>query len=379
MTLITYITRVHFADGVLEEALRSELEVNGKRRPLILVDKTRSQVNEDMIHRLFEGLPRKRNFHIFEYENSLPLEETANTVSQEYLSTGSDVILALGSNSIIDLGKIARVAIAHGKPLSRFTIAEGGSRRIGEKTLPDFYAIPNINGFCSAVSAHAKIIQENGVHSRLMCRKLVPTVTICDPTLTTHVDNIWTASSGVDAISRCMEAYLSPNYNPPADGIAFDGLRRAIHFLPKVLKSNTPEFRREMMAASLNSALALQKGLGTTQVIVDGLEEACHKAFDLGCLRRILLPRVIKMTSHKSTEKTKALCRLFSTSETTELGASLEAFFDGLPLSDRLSELGVDSNKIRDASAIAADAISAAPGLEAIESDLIEEMMMGAV
>lgn len=30
MTLITYLTRVHFADGVLEEALRAEMEVNGK-------------------------------------------------------------------------------------------------------------------------------------------------------------------------------------------------------------------------------------------------------------------------------------------------------------------------------------------------------------
>ena len=38
MTLITYLTRVHFADGVLEEALWSELKVNHKSRPLIVTD-----------------------------------------------------------------------------------------------------------------------------------------------------------------------------------------------------------------------------------------------------------------------------------------------------------------------------------------------------
>ena len=35
MALITYLTRVHFADGVLEEALRSELELYGRKRPVI--------------------------------------------------------------------------------------------------------------------------------------------------------------------------------------------------------------------------------------------------------------------------------------------------------------------------------------------------------
>ena len=39
MTLITYLTRVHFADGVLEEALHGEMERNAKRRPLIIAER----------------------------------------------------------------------------------------------------------------------------------------------------------------------------------------------------------------------------------------------------------------------------------------------------------------------------------------------------
>ncbi len=38
MTLINYLTRVHFADGVLEEATHSEMEAHGKRRPLIIAE-----------------------------------------------------------------------------------------------------------------------------------------------------------------------------------------------------------------------------------------------------------------------------------------------------------------------------------------------------
>ncbi len=378
MTLITYTTRVHFADGVLEEAMRSELEVNNKKRPLVLVEKNLDDSDQEMLQRLYSCIPKMRDIHQFDYVNDLPLEQSIHEIAEKYQEENCDILLALGSNNIIDVGKISRVAIAHGGTLSKFTIAEGGSRRIGEKLLPDLFAVPNIHGFCSAVSAHAKLVLDNGVHARLMCRKLVPTVTICDPTLTSGVDNFTTASVGVDAIARCLEAYLSPNYNPPADGIAYDGLRRAVEYLPKVLKTERAEYRREMMAASLNSALALQKGLGTTQVIGDGLQEACKQHLDLGSIRRVLLPKVIKNTKNKNPEKIKALCQLFVSKEQTDVAQSVESYFSDLPLSSSISDLGIDSCKMGNAAEIASVAMSVAPGLEPIESTLLKEMMAGA-
>lgn len=379
MTLITYITRVHFADGILEEALRSELEINKHNRPFVLVRENRDDYEEDALERLLAGIPNKRSIKLYECADGLPQEDVAVDIAKQYHANKSDVLLVQGSDSTIDLAKLSMVYIGHKKSLSRFTIAEAGSRLIGEQPLPTLYAVPTIHGFCSSVSAHAKLVQTNGTHGRLMCRKLVPTVTICDPTLTSHQDAETTASTGVDAISRCLEAYLSPNYNPPADGIAFDGLRRAMQYLPKVLQEENIEFRREMMAAKLNSALALQKGLGTTQIIADGLQAACNHHIDLGSIRRILLPYIVKMNVDQKNPKLRALADLFGVEKPTDILAYIEDFLADLPLNNRLSGLGVKEKEIPRAAEYSANAMSNMLGLDAIEASRVETMLSGAI
>ena len=62
MTLITYVTRVHFADGVLEEALWSEVEVNRKTRPLIVTDET--HLDSELYERLLAGLPVRTSVEV---------------------------------------------------------------------------------------------------------------------------------------------------------------------------------------------------------------------------------------------------------------------------------------------------------------------------
>ena len=55
-----------------------------------------------------------------------------------------------------------------------------------------------------------------------------PAAILCDPTLTLSASPADTAAAGMDALVHCLEAFLSTAYNPPADGIALDGLRRAV-------------------------------------------------------------------------------------------------------------------------------------------------------
>ena len=379
MTLITYISRVHFADGILEEALRSELEVNKHNRPFVLVRENRNQHEEDALERLLAGIPNKRFIKLFECDDGIPRENVAVEIAKQYHDEKCDMLIALGSNSIIDQAKLSKVYIAHNKSLSRFILAEAGSRLIGEQPLPTLYAVPSIRGFCSSISAHAKLLQANNVHGRLMCRKLVPTVTICDPTLTSDQDAVTTASTAVDAISRCLEAYLSPNYNPPADGIAFDGPRRAMQYLPKVLREEDIEYRREMMAAKLNSGLALQKGLGTTQIIADALQAASGLDIDLGSIRRILLPIIIQMNVEQENPKLHALADLFGLNNPSEITGYIENFLADLPLNNRLSGLGVEEKAIPRAAEYSANAMSNMLGLDAMGASRVETMLAGAI
>lgn len=355
MTLITYLTRIHFADGVLEEALRSELEANRKKRPLILADP--ADLSGNLAERLFAGLPARTSLELFRDVPAVPTEAGARAVSDIYHRTDRDLLIAFGKGSVIDLAKVSRIAIAHDRPLSVFSCAEGGSRLIGAN-LPDLYAVPGIGGSSTAVSAHAPVILSSSERALLMCKKLIPTVTICDPTLTLGEKLVASASAGADAIARCIEAYLSRSYNPPADGIAIDGLARAVRHLYRVLNGDTIEARREMMAASLNGALALQKGIGVVHAIGTALETVSQMGLDRGALSRLVLPGVLRLNADSAGDKHQSLRHVLGIHPSLSLADGVEAFLSDLPLPRSLTEMGIDRDQVAAAAPLAAHDLS---------------------
>ncbi|MEP3277276.1 MAG: iron-containing alcohol dehydrogenase [Stappiaceae bacterium] len=373
MTLITYVTRVHFADGVLEEALWSELEVNDKHRPLIVSDTT--HIADDLAERIYAGLPVRASVETFTDVPDIPTEDAARHLAKIYHKTDRDILIAFGRNTAIDLAKITRVAIAHDNPLLTFSQGQGGARRIGQN-LPDLFAIPGISGFGASVSAHAPVMLADGQRARIMCKKLIPTVTICDPTLTLGAAPDISASAGADAITRCIEAYLSPGFNPPADGIALDGLNRAAANLHRVLRKDGVVERRELMAASLNGALALQKGLGATHAIGNALETVMDKGLDPGTLSRLLLPAVLQFNANAAKEKYQPLRRILKVKPSVSLADGVEAFFDPLPLPRRLSDLGIDIDQIKEAASLAAHDLASVKSPRAVQSDDLRSIML---
>jgi hypothetical protein len=101
----------------------------------------------------------------------------------------------------------------------------------------------------------------------------IPSAILCDATLTTAAGPAATAAAGMDALVHCLEAYLSTAYNPPADGIALDGLRRAaLNLEAAVEDGRNLHARRELLAAALNAGLAAQKGFGGIEAAARGLE-----------------------------------------------------------------------------------------------------------
>lgn len=373
MTLITYVTRIHFADGVLEEALWSEIKANKKKRPLVVT--TPETLEDQLSERFFASLPVRTSIEVFSDVPSFPTEEAARNLATAYNSNNCDVLIALGSNNAINLAKAARIAIEHeDKSLSTFSHTQGGSRRIAD-TLPDLYAVPSITGFGAAVSAHTSVLMSSGDRELLMCKKLIPTVTICDPTITLGANAKLTASAGADAIARCIEAYLSRGYNPPADGIALDGLSRAVHHLHRVLGHDNIESRREMMAASLNGALALQKGLGATNAINTALETVSGKSLDPGALSRLVLPAVLRFNADVAKDKYQTIRHLLEIAPKQTLADGVKAFLKDLPLPDNLAEMGLSMTLINAAAPLAAhDLASVTNPRVADTSDLLSIM-----
>ena len=67
----------------------------------------------------------------------------------------------------------------------------------------------------------------------------------------------------MDALSHCIESFLSPRFNPPADAIALDGAGRIVRHLERVVENGADrEARAELMMGALEGGLTFQKGLG---------------------------------------------------------------------------------------------------------------------
>ncbi|MEL6372596.1 MAG: iron-containing alcohol dehydrogenase [Pseudomonadota bacterium] len=354
MTLITYSTRIHFADSVLEEALWAEVEASGLRRAMLVARDDAADLT--LLERIPAGLPPDATLDAFEPVPAVPTEVAARALAARIAQERCDAMIAVGGSAAIGLAKLARLLIKHDVPLGQISALSSAIRRDRpDPALPKLFAIPALRGLGAAVNAHVPVILEDGERSRVIHQDLIPTVTICDPSLLRGEADAPRASALVEAIARCIEAYLLQGFHPPAEGIALDGLRRASCQLPRHGQGDQFEVRRELMAATLNGALALQTGLGVSQRLCDALRMAAHRDLDNGAVTRLLLPPVLRCLACQPDPKHRALKRALGIYDETPLADGVAIKLQGLPLPRRLSECGIDQAAIESAASIASN------------------------
>ena len=133
--------------------------------------------------------------------------------------------------------------------------------------------------------------------------------------------------------------------NPPADGIALDGLERAWHHIERATKDGSDrEARFNMMSASMQGAMAFQKGLGCVHSLSHSLGGANPKLHH-GTLNAIFLPAVIAFNETAETvrqeDKLDRLAQAMGLGSGDEVGPSVRAMTERLGLPTRLAPLGV--------------------------------------
>jgi alcohol dehydrogenase class IV len=173
----------------------------------------------------------------------------------------------------------------------------------------------------------------------------MPRGAICDPELTLGLPPKLTAATGMDAIAHCMETFMAPAFNPPADGIALDGLERGWAHIERATRDGSDrEARLNLMSASMQGAMAFQKGLGAVHSLshsLGGVDPRLHH----GTLNAMFLPAVIRFNAQaESIRKERRLERMAHAMGLTSAGDIPEAIRDlnarlGLPKG--LAEMGV--------------------------------------
>ena len=344
MTQLNFINKPIFDHGALKqtsEVLRSI----GIKKPLICTDKGIVEIG--MLNNLRSLLSNEFTPTIFDQTPANPTEEAVNIAVQLFKTEDCDGIIGLGGGSSIDLGKAVAIMATHEGNLVDFSLNEGGMEKIQE-TAP-LLAIPTTSGTGSEVSGGSVIIMHDGRKLILASPQLVPDAAICDPDLTLQLPPILTAGAGMDALTHCIEAVLSPMIDPPAEAVGLDGIERVFrnkNLIKAVKDGNNKEARWNMMMAATEGAMAFTKGLGA----VHSMSHACGAKQDLklhhGTLNGVILPTILRFNHGHVGEKYERISGYMGLPKMSDLAEVVENLNHEIGLPKNLGEMGITEEMI---------------------------------
>jgi alcohol dehydrogenase class IV len=310
MSLIPYLTRIHFADRVLEDALPEEIARLGLRRVLLIADAFGT--GHEPAERVDCALPVQCSVQ------SVRAESAAADPEAVWHAAGCDGIVAVGGPVALDT---ALAVAAPGR--------QGGYLPV--------IAVPTTTAGLGLPTVPVK----GPVPGRAKCPPL-PSVVLCDPTLTHWAGPAVTAAAGMDVVLHCVETFLSTTWNPPADAMALDGLRRAARWLEAaVAQGSDRTARRELLAAALNAGLAGQKGLGAAHALARALEAELPPDTPHGSLHAALMPATLRFNAPAAGDRYDALAEALRLAPGTDLAGALRDLGGRLGLAVSLASLAL--------------------------------------
>ena len=169
-----------------------------------------------------------------------------------------ELVIAFGGGSVIDAGKAMAALLTNRAPLRDYLEVVGKGQPLTQRPAP-LIAIPTTAGTGAEVTRNAVLmVEEERVKVSLRSPLMLPTVALVDPALTYSLPPALTASTGLDALTQCIEPFVAPQANPLTDAVAREGMRRAAGALARAVRNgNDVGARSDMCVASLCGGLAL--------------------------------------------------------------------------------------------------------------------------
>lgn len=340
MPVMNHLTTCHFDRGMLAKA-HDIARAAGVTAPFIVTDPGLKSIG--VLDQLLAVLPTAPA-GVFTDTPANPTERAARDGAAQFIACGADGIIALGGGSSMDMGKAIGFIARHEGPIEKFGATQRGSKFI--TPIPPLIAIPTTAGTGSEVSVGFVLILENGRKETFVSPHLIPKAALCDPDLTLGLPAALTAATGMDAVTHCIEAVLSPMVNPPAEAIGYDGVWRAVGqgmLKRAVANGQDGEARWHMMMASYEGALAFVRGLGA----VHGLSHALGRLEDLklhhGTLNAIILPHSLAMIEEAGAagEKRARLAQAMGLEAGALLSGAIAELNAAIGIPKTLSAIGV--------------------------------------
>lgn len=238
-------TRIVEGYGVLNET-GNEVKALGFKKVLIVTDDFLSKSAHYQV--LKESLEKEGIEYLLETNvKPNPRAEDCDAMSKIAIEEKVDAIIALGGGSAMDQAKAVAAIVTNGK-----TTVEWGDVELEHSILP-LICIPSTAGTGSEVTWCAVITDTARMYKMTVGDPIhmIPTLAICDPTITLDLPQSLTASCGVDALTHCIEAYTVKVHQPITDALALKGISLIAQNLEKAyVNGHDKEARRNMMIAS---------------------------------------------------------------------------------------------------------------------------------
>jgi len=293
-----------FGYGSLGEAGHCALRL-GARRPFVVTDPgiiEAGWVRELLGHLADVGLAAD----VWAGVTPNPKDHEITAAFHRYREWDGDVIIAIGGGSAMDAAK--GVAILSGNGGSILDYA-GVDQAV--EPIPPLVMIPSTSGTGADVSQFCIVTDTaRATKITIMGRALVPDISVTDPRLLTTMPDELNASTGLDALTHGIEAYVSLAHSPLTDVHALTAVRLVGSDLERTLvEPGDLDARTAMAQASLEAGLAFTNAiLGATHAMshqVGGLLDAPH-----GVVNGVLLPHVIRYNAEQVPDRFVPLARV---------------------------------------------------------------------
>ena len=223
--------------------------------------------------------------------DAIPSEPTVRMIDAAlaaYRASGADVVVGLGGGSPMDPAKGVAILAGGVEPLPAYE----GADKVPPRATP-LVCIATTAGTGSEVTRYLAATDEARDRKMLISSwEVLPDIAVVDPDLTLGLPPRYTVSTGIDALTHAVEAYVSKRAQPLSDSLALSAIRRIGGSLRTAYREpDNPEARAEMSLAALEAGIAF---CNASVALVHGMARPLGAYFNVphGLANAVLLARV---------------------------------------------------------------------------------------
>jgi alcohol dehydrogenase class IV len=303
--------RIVFGQGVAEQ-IPALVAGYGKRAFLVVGSKA------DRLAALLDAIAAKGPVVTVFNIAGEPTTEMAQAAVAAAREAKADVVVAIGGGSVLDIGKVVSAMLTNPGELSDYLEVVGKGRPLREPAAP-LLAVPTTAGTGAEVTFNAVLgVPDQQVKVSIRSPLMLARQAIVDPVLTQSMPPELTASTGLDALTQLIEAFVSNKASPLTDGVCREGIQRAGRSLLRAFQDGSDaQAREDMSVASLFSGMALANAkLGAVHGFagpLGGMTSAPHGVICGKLLPYVMQANVLSLQSKaaESDEGAKAVLARF--------------------------------------------------------------------